>query len=424
LKCNILVFPGGTEIGLEINKGLSQCKDIRIFSAGSDVANHAPYVFNQHDVVPVVSDPSWIDRLNQVVIKHEIDYIYPAHDDVLVALARNANKVKAKIVSSPPPTCSVTRSKSKTYDLMSNVIPTPDLYKNQETMEYPVFVKPDKGQGSQHTHLVRNSNQLNQLLREDREYIVMEYLPGEEYTVDCFSDRDAGLLFCSGRQRIRTRNGISFNSKTVQDNDFIKYADAISQKLIFHGAWFFQLKKDRHGKNKLLEIAPRIAGTMAVHRVKGVNFALLSIYEQERIAVEILMNKLDIEIDRALVNRYKCQPKYSAVYVDLDDTLISDNSVNVNLIRFLYQCINKGIRVILITKHSEDLGQTLKKYRLAGLFDEIIHIEMSANKTDFIHENDAILIDDSFSERKAANERLGIFTFDCSMIEMLRDDRV
>ena len=174
MKYNILVFPGGTEIGLEIHKGLSQCKDIEIFSAGSDVANHAPYVFNQHDVVPVVSDPSWIDSLNQVVIKHGIDYIFPAHDDVLVALARNANKVKAKIVSSPLQTCLVTRSKSKTYDLMSNVVPTPALYKNQETVEYPVFVKPDKGQGSQHTHLVHNSDQLNQLLKEDREYLAVE----------------------------------------------------------------------------------------------------------------------------------------------------------------------------------------------------------------------------------------------------------
>jgi hypothetical protein len=424
LKCNILVFPGGTEIGLEIHKGLSQCKDIRIFSAGSDVANHAPYVFTQHDVVPAISDSSWIDSLNKIVIKHEIDYIFPAHDDVVLALARNVNKMEAKIVSSPLQTCLVARSKSKTYDLMSNVVPTPDLFKDQETMEYPVFVKPDKGQGSQHIHLVSNSDQLNQLLKENREYIAMEYLPGEEYTIDCFSDRDAGLLFCSGRQRIRTRSGISLTSKTVHNNDFIKYADKISKKLIFHGAWFFQLKKDRYGKNKLLEIAPRIAGTMAVHRVKGVNFALLSIYEQERIPVEILINKCGIEIDRALVNRYRCQPKYSTVYVDLDDTLILNDLVNINLIRFLYQCINKNIRVVLITKHNGDLDQSLKKHRLAGIFDEIIQIEPSANKTDYIREKDAILIDDSFSERKAASERLGIFSFDCSMIEMLIDERL
>ena len=66
----------------------------------------------------------------------------------------------------------------------------------------------------------------------------------------------------------------------------------------------------------------------------------------------------------------------------------------------------------------------MKKYRLAGIFDEVIQLETSAHKTDYICENDAILIDDSFNERKAAKERLGIFTFDCSMIEMLIDDRI
>jgi len=45
-------------------------------------------------------------------------------------------------------------------------------------------------------------------------------------------------------------------------------------------------------------------------------------------------------------------------------------------------------------------------------------------KSAFISEKDAIFIDDSFSERKEVHTRLGVPTFDCSMIEMLFDDRV
>jgi hypothetical protein len=409
---------------MEIHRGLSQSKDIRLFSAGADVVNHAPYVFTRHYIVPSIDESGWIDRLNRIISKNKIDYIFPAHDDVVVALSQNAMKVKAKIVSSPLQTCLITRSKSKTYDLMSDFLPTPNLFKNQETIEYPVFVKPDKGQGSRHTHFVRNSDQLNQLLREDRDYIVSEYLPGKEYTVDCFSDRDAGLLFCGGRQRIKTRSGISVASKPVQDDEFVVYAGEISKKLTLYGAWFFQLKKDRNGVKKLLEIGPRIGGTMAVHRVLGVNLALLSIYEQERVPVEILTNKGSIEISRALVNRYSCQPNYNVVYVDLDDTLILNGKVNEFLIRFLYQCINKDVQVNLITKHSDELNQTLRKYRLAGVFDKVIHLEQSDDKANYIREKDAILIDDSFSERKAVGRKLGILTFDCSMLEMLIDERV
>ncbi len=424
-KYNVLVFPGGTEVGLEIQRAICQCKDIQLYSAGLNVSNHAPYVFTRHFVVPSIHDPAWVDSLNQIIVEQRIDYVYPAYDDVIVALAQNAERIKARIVSSPLETCLITRSKSQTYHLFTGVLPVPTLYDDLKTIDqYPVFVKPDKGQGSQQTHIINEPRQLSRILEESGESIVMEYLPGEEYTVDCFSDREAGLLFCGGRQRVRTRNGISMNSRPVRDGVFGEYANAIAKRLSFHGAWFFQLKKDQYGKYKLLEIAPRIAGTMAVQRVQGVNFALLSIYEQERIPIEILVNEVDVEIDRALANRYKHQVKSSVVYVDLDDTLIVDGVVNVNLVRFLYQCINSGIRVVLITRHSTDIDQTLRRHRLTGIFDEIIHVEKSLSKAEYIRESDAILIDDSFSERKAVAERLGILTFDCSMLEMLVDERV
>lgn len=426
-KYNVLVFPGGTEIGLEIHKALCTCKDVRLYSAGLDVSNHAPYIFERHFVIPSIHDPAWVDSLNEAIAQQKIDYVFPAYDDIIVALAQNAQRIKAQIVSSPLETCLVTRSKSQTYRLLAGVVPVPTLYKDLETIDsYPVFVKPDKGQGSQQTHIVYSRSHLDSLLAETKAYIVTEYLPGEEYTVDCFSDRSAGLLFCGGRRRIRTKSGISMNSRPVGDGDriFLQYAKAISEVLPFHGAWFFQVKKDQHGIYKLLEIAPRIAGAMATHRVQGVNFALLSIYEQERIGLEILVNKVDVELDRALVNRYRHQIKYQVVYVDLDDTLILNDSVNIDLVRFLYQCINKKIRIVLLTRHASDIYVTLKKYRLIGVFDEIIYVARPINKAEYIRESDAIFIDDSFSERKAVSQKLGILTFDCSMLEMLLDERV
>jgi len=422
----VLIIPGGTEIALEIWRSLKDCKNIKLYSAAADVSNHAPYVFARHFVVPNVNDTEFVDGLNRVLIEQDIDFVFPAHDDVIVALSQNADKIKSQIVSSPTETCLATRSKSQTYRLLAGIVPVPLLYDHIETIDqYPVFVKPDKGQGSQDTHIVNSVDQLSDLLREDRQYIVMEYLPGEEYTVDCFSDREAGLLFCGGRQRIRIRNGIAMNSKPVYNSIFMEYARAIAEKFTLHGAWFFQVKKDRRNTLKLLEIAPRIAGTMAVHRVRGVNFALLSIYEQQRMPLEVLLNDLNVEVDRSFTNRYRpCDIQFGVVYVDLDDTLILNGIVNTNLVRFLYQCINRGIRVVLLTKHTLDIGRTLRKHRIAELFDEVIQLRQSLCKADFIPEKNAILIDDSFVERKTVRDRLGILTFDCSMIEMLIDERV
>jgi carbamoyl-phosphate synthase large subunit len=422
--CDVLVYPGGTEIGLEIQRALCQCKNMRLHSAGLDVSNHAPYVFSRHYIMPSIGDPTWLATLNQILVTHGIDFIYPAHDDVLVALARNATQIEARIVSSPPDTCLISRSKSQTYKLFEGVLPVPRLYSSWEMVkEYPVFVKPDKGQGSHGAHIADSAETLFHLMTRDKSSIVMEYLPGDEYTVDCFTDRERGLLFCQGRQRVRTKAGISMNSRAVDDTAFRKYAEVIAERLPCHGAWFFQLKKDKNGTYMLLEVGPRLAGTMAFHRVKGVNFALLSIYEQKSLPVRIQTNKIDIQIDRALINRYKHDATYSSVYVDLDDTLLINNKVNTALVRFLYQCVNREVRIVLLTRHAQDVEQSLRRFRLWGLFDEIKHIGALSRKSDFIKDRDAIIIDDSFSERQEVYGSLGILTFDCSMLEMLIDDR-
>jgi carbamoyl-phosphate synthase large subunit len=422
----VLVFPGGTEIGLEINSALRWSKEVQLFSAGLAVSNHASYVFAQHTEIPSIHQPGWIDALNELIVRQGINYVFPAYDDIIVALAENADRVRATIVTSPLETCLITRSKSQTYHALRDLVAVPRLYEPPVSIDrFPVFVKADKGQGSQNAHLIHDNEQLAMALRRDPTALVMEYLPGEEYTVDCFSDRDKGLLFCAGRERTRTRNGISMSSYVVSMPEFRDFAMAINRKLKFHGAWFFQLKKDISGRLKLLEIGPRIAGTMALHRVIGVNFALLSLYEQKRIPIRIMTNSFRVDIDRALVNRYHHNVFYRTVYVDLDDTLIFKGAVNTKLVAFLYQCINEGKKLVLLTRHTMDVEQTLLRYRLSGIFDELVRVPSRlTDKAQYIREKDSILIDDSFSERYTCHTELGLPTFDCSMLEMLMDDRV
>jgi len=420
----VLVFPGGTEIGLEVNRSLGYCKEIELHSAGTDVSNHAPFVFRNHDVVPDINDPTWVGRLNAVIDRHAIDYVIPAHDDVVLALARHVDDLRAKVITSPLATCEIARSKTKTYRWLAGVVPAPALLDPSCDVEFPVFVKPDVGQGSQGAALVLDREQLSARLQERPDLLVMEYLPGEEFTVDCFSDRERGVLFCAGRRRVRMRNGISMDSYGVESPEFLAIASAISTQLEFHGAWFFQVRRDSQGELKLLEVAPRLAGTMALHRVQGINFPLLSIFEQERMPIRILRNSANVRIDRALANRYRHDLSYQTVYVDLDDTLLVRNLVNTELVRFLYQCVGRGIRIVVLTRHAEDPNETLARFRLTGLPDEVVHLRCGESKAEFVTRHPAIFIDDSFSERLSVFEATGTPTFDCSMIEMLLDDRV
>ncbi len=186
----------------------------------------------------------------------------------------------------------------------------------------------------------------------------------------------------------------------------------------------FQIKRDKENNFKLLEIAPRISGTMGLSRNKGINFPLLSLFNSEKIDVHINSNKFNIEVDRALISRYHLNINYDTVYVDLDDTLIVDGKINNILLMFLYQALNYGKVIILISKHDRDINNTLNKYKInEGIFSDIIHLKKGDNKAEHIKSDGAIFIDDSFAERENVSKYLDIPVFDCSEVEALIDWR-
>lgn len=130
----------------------------------------------------------------------------------------------------------------------------------------------------------------------------------------------------------------------------------------------------------------------------------------------------NVELDRALSNWFKWNIEYSTVYVDYDDTIIIRNKVNIQLISYLYQCINQKKKIILLTKHKGDIIQELSNRRISSIFDRIICLNENENKADYITEN-SIFIDDSFGERQNVYNRCGIPVFDTHMIEGLLEER-
>ena len=419
------MFPGGTEIGLEIQRALGHLKEVELVAAGSEADVHGPPAYRHYHPLPNVGEPGWLEALQRLIAAESIDFVYPAHDHVLSTLADHVDALGARVVGPPPETCRLTRSKRATYAALDGALPVPRVFEDPaQVADFPVFVKPDRSQGSQGAALASDGAELARWVALGSD-LVMEYLPGDEYTIDCFSDRERGLLFVRGRTRMRTRAGISVWSRAGGDQAlFERYANAIASRIDLHGAWFFQLRGDREGVPTLLEVGPRIAGTMALNRVLGVNFPLLSIYEAMRVPVAVDMLEVDAVIDRPLTNRYSHDLTYSTVYVDLDDTLIVRGEVNVPLVALLYQCVNQGHRLVLLTRHREDVPTTLARFRLSELWDAVVRVADEEEKADHISERDAILIDDSFRERRDAHARLGIATFDSSMIELLVDHRL
>lgn len=423
MKSRVLVFPCGSEIGLEIHQALKWSTHIELFGASSSKSNHGKYVYKNYiEGIPYVNASDFINQLNAIIDTYKIDFVFPAHDSVALNLSLNENNLRCKIIGSSADTCIICRSKNKTYRHFKNVLNIPFLFSTiQEINKFPIFLKLDVSQGSKGTYIAGSKEEAEFYSQKDASLLLLEYLPGREYTVDCFTDRNRRLRFIGPRERVRISNGISVNTCRVTDTQFRHFAEIINNTLVFRGAWFFQVKERENGELVLLEIAPRIAGAMGYYRNLGINFPLLSVFDRMGIEVELLQNDYRLEMDRALTNRFKTDLVYQHVYIDLDDTIITSNIVNPWIIAYLYQCLNKKIKIHLITRTTGTIDTILKKYRLSPIFDSIIKLYDGEKKSDYIKERTSIFIDDSFRERNAVSTILGIPTFDTSSIESLLD---
>jgi hypothetical protein len=246
--------------------------------------------------------------------------------------------------------------------------------------------------------------------------LLLEFLPGDEYTIDCFTNLDGNLIFVGARERHRTMNGISVNTKSnkLLSLEFKNIANKINNIVKFKGSWFFQMKRDINNEHVLLEIACRFAGSSSVHRIKGINFALSNLFLEFGKSIDFLINDFEVELDRCLSSDYKINLSYNTVFIDYDDTIILNEKVNLDAIRFLFHCINNNKEVILITKHSGNLLNSLECYKISQIFKKIIHLKSFEEKSDIILDNlttSSIFIDDSFEERNKVYLNTGIPVF-------------
>jgi hypothetical protein len=421
---NVLVFPCGSEIGLEIHAALAGSRFVTLYG-GSSVDDHGRFVYRNYIAdLPPVDSPEFVAAVSAAVRRFDIDLIFPAHDSVVLALARRSAEIGCKVLTSPRATCEICRSKRATYEYLVGKVAVPTMYPlESRALPFPVFLKPDVGQGSKGTHVAYSHEDVAFYSRQEADMLVLEYLPGAEYTVDCFTDVGGNLLFSGPRIRSRVSNGISVNTSCVDSPALAEMAQKINALLKLQGAWFFQAKASQEGELKLMEVAPRVAGSMGIQRARGANLPLLSVFDAMGVPVRIEPNAIEFELDRALGNRYRSNLEYEHVYVDLDDTLVLRGKISPVLIAFLYQCLNNGKKVHLLSSHVGDIHGCLAGFRLAGVFDSVIHLDKSKSKADYTVGAPAIFIDDSFEERSRVAARWHMPTFDLSGLECLLDWR-
>jgi hypothetical protein len=419
----VLVFPAGEANALEIHDALCSVVNVEVIGASS-VDRHGGFLFTDYySHLPTIQEENFLEIFNLFLKEQRIDFIFPTHDTVVAFLAEHRDELAAQLIAASHETAKICRDKLKTYELFKDTDFCPAYYPTVEDIPgLPVFAKPREGQGSVGARCVSSTQGVAEIGPDD---IVTEFLPGKELTVDCLTDHHGKLRVVSPRERQRIMAGICVRGITREaDSRLRDIAEKINARLAFMGLWFFQVKEDACGNYKLLEVAARCAGTMCITRARGYNLPLLSLYVGLKEDFSVIKQSYEVVADRALLSRYRLGFDYDTVYMDFDDTVIVRGRVNLNVIRFVYQCRNQGKRVILLTRHDGDINEALKTHALSeNLFHEIIHLGQEDDKIRSMKADRALLVDNAFAERLNAVNQIGIPVFDVDTVEALLDWR-
>jgi carbamoyl-phosphate synthase large subunit len=114
--------------------------------------------------------------------------------------------------------------------------------------------------------------------------LVMEYLPGEEYTIDAFLDNGEPLLILP-RKRIAMNNGISVAGEFENNKEIMDYATAVFKAIGLHGPNGLQVKRNENGEFRILEINSRLQGSTTTALGMGINLPLLAV--QQAIGIDV-----------------------------------------------------------------------------------------------------------------------------------------
>jgi carbamoyl-phosphate synthase large subunit len=141
---------------------------------------------------------------------------------------------------------------------------------------YPVVVKPRSGSGSRGFMTVATAAELAALDHAPG-LLVQEYLPGAEFSIDVLAGADGQVIASVPRLRARVDSGVSVGGRTVHDAELESFGRVVAEATGITFVANVQAKRDANGRPALLEVNPRMPGTLGLTIASGVDMPRLAL---------------------------------------------------------------------------------------------------------------------------------------------------
>lgn len=254
-----------------------------------DCSVYAPALYraDRHYIVPRMKDDGYLPEILHICEKEKIDVILPLQEDELVLISQMRKLFEDKgilpLISDYETVC-LCRDKLKFYQFLNKqedirLIPTyssDDFLEDRIDLDFPVYVKPRYGAGSEDNLSVPTKGWLREMLSAgQKEMIIQPHMDGQEYGVNAYIDILSGepvSIFVL--QKISMRAGETFKSVSVHNAAIEKLVNAVCSAIRFRGPIDIDIM-EYEGTYYVLEVNPRFGGGYPHAYNCGVNFLQL-----------------------------------------------------------------------------------------------------------------------------------------------------
>ena len=292
----VLIFEGRARQSLALAKAFKElgCEVTALCESKLDVSYVSRYVDKK--ILGICNNADEIGTKNQIlkVVKaNKYDLIVPTTDFSALILSKYKTEIEqySKVASNDWSVYQIAADKNQTMKVcLDQKLPCPvtlfdvDCIEKVKGLEYPIVVKPTVGYGAIGFHRVDSEEELIKLLnnmsKEDmRNYVFQEYIPQTELQYECamFMGQDnqpkTALVFSKNRW-FPVEGGSSTLNITVDRPDIVESCTRLLQAINWRGAADIDLIQDpRDDKAKIMEINPRVSGSVKIAFIAGTDQA-------------------------------------------------------------------------------------------------------------------------------------------------------
>ncbi len=295
-------------------------KEIRIIGLSEDPYTPHQSMLDGFYVVPRFDHITYMPMLKEILVKEQVDIIFPIVSEGLEGLMACQEELKdqlgVRIISSPLSALSIANDKGNLYKSLkkdphlAKIIPTyyeaatkKELFHGisaLEKLDLPLCIKRRRGEDaagfwqidpaadtayavfyqrpSRRISPKALKRSLQDLTEEDPipPYLVSEFLPGEEWDCDvlCY---EGNTLSITSRINLEMTGGLTSLLEVKANPELEEYCRQIVAYLGLSYVACISFRQDIHGQFRLLEINPRMMGNIYVSCLAGNNYPQMSI---------------------------------------------------------------------------------------------------------------------------------------------------